>query len=45
MSQKYLTKLMAFYNEIINSVDEERAVDVIYLKVLTLSPMVSSYTK
>lgn len=33
---------MAFYNEITNSMDEERAVGVVYLKVLTLSPMISS---
>lgn len=45
MNKKRLTKLMTFYNEITNSVDEERAVDVVYLKVLTLSPMISSQTK
>lgn len=45
MNKKRLTKLMTFYNEITNSVDEERAVDVVYLKALTLSPIISSQTK
>lgn len=33
MNKEYLTKLTTFYNEITDSVDEKRAVDV-YLKVL-----------